>query len=326
MSTARQDPSPLDVELVGLASPTEERNPASAELDALDARGMVEVILSEDAKVAAAVQARSAEIAALVEVCVAAIADGGTVHYVGAGTSGRLGVLDAVELAPTFDADPSMVAAHLAGGPGAFLAAVEGAEDSAAQGAQLVESECRAGDVVIGLAASGRTPFVRGALEAARAAGMPTALISANPAAALAPAADHPILLDVGPEVVTGSTRMKAGTAQKLTLNALSTATMVRLGTTFGNLMIQVRPTNAKLVARTVRMLVQASGTAPEEAARVLEAAGGSVRVALVALLSGADAGAAGAALADFPRDPRRIGDPAGIRSAVAALGGTLTR
>ena len=326
MSTARQDPSPLDVELVGLASPTEERNPASAELDALDARGMVEVILSEDAKVAAAVQARSAEIAALVEVCVAAIADGGTVHYVGAGTSGRLGVLDAVELAPTFDADPSMVAAHLAGGPGAFLAAVEGAEDSAAQGAQLVESECRAGDVVIGLAASGRTPFVRGALEAARAAGMPTALISANPAAALAPAADHPILLDVGPEVVTGSTRMKAGTAQKLTLNALSTATMVRLGTTFGNLMIQVRPTNAKLVARTVRMLVQASGTAPEEAARVLEAADGSVRVALVALLSGTDAEAAGAALADFPRDPRRIGDPAGIRSAVAALGGTLTR
>ena len=326
MSTARQDPSPLDVELVGLASPTEERNPASAELDALDARGMVEVILSEDAKVAAAVQARSAEIAALVEVCVAAIADGGTVHYVGAGTSGRLGVLDAVELAPTFDADPSMVAAHLAGGPGAFLAAVEGAEDSAAQGAQLVESECRSGDVVIGLAASGRTPFVRGALEAARAAGMPTALISANPAAALAPAADHPILLDVGPEVVTGSTRMKAGTAQKLTLNALSTATMVRLGTTFGNLMIQVRPTNAKLVARTVRMLVQASGTAPEEAARVLEAADGSVRVALVALLSGTDAEAAGAALADFPRDPRRIGDPAGIRSAVAALGGTLPR
>ena len=326
MSTARQDPSPLDVELVGLASPTEERNPASAELDALDARGMVEVILSEDAKVAAAVQARSAEIAALVEVCVAAIADGGTVHYVGAGTSGRLGVLDAVELAPTFDADPSMVTAHLAGGPGAFLAAVEGAEDSAAQGAELVEAECRAGDVVIGLAASGRTPFVRGALEAARAAGMPTALISANPAAALAPAADHPILLDVGPEVVTGSTRMKAGTAQKLTLNALSTATMVRLGTTFGNLMIQVRPTNAKLVARTVRMLVQASGTAPEEAARVLEAADGSVRVALVALLSGTDAEAAGAALADFPRDPRRIGDPAGIRSAVAALGGTLTR
>jgi N-acetylmuramic acid 6-phosphate etherase len=164
---------------------------------------------------------------------------------------------------------------------------------------------------------------VRGALEAARAAGMPTALISANPRAPLAPLADHPILLDVGPEVVTGSTRMKAGTAQKLTLNALSTATMVRLGTTFGNLMIQVRPTNAKLVARTVRMLVQASGAEPEEAARVLESADGSVRVALVALLAGTDAAAARTVLEDFPRDARRVGDPAGIRSAVAALGGT---
>ena len=322
MSTAGQDPSPYDADLVGLASPTEERNPASAELDTLDARGMVDVILGEDATVAAAVQARSAEIAELVETCVAAIAGGGTVHYLGAGTSGRLGVLDAVELAPTFNADPSMVTAHLAGGDGAFLTAVEGAEDSREAGAELVRSRCRAGDVVIGLAASGRTPFVAGALEEARAAGMPTALISANPQAALAPLADHPILLDVGPEVVTGSTRMKAGTAQKLTLNALSTATMVRLGTTFGNLMIDVRPTNAKLVARTVRMLVQASGVDPQHAARVLEAAGGSVRVALVALLAGAEVDAAREVLERFPRDAGRLGDPAGIRSAVGALAG----
>ena len=249
-----------------------------------------------------------------------AIAAGGTVHYLGAGTSGRLAVLDAVELAPTFNADPSMVTAHLAGGDGAFLTAVEGAEDSREAGAELVRSRCRAGDVVIGLAASGRTPFVAGALEEARAAGMPTALISANPQAALAPLADHPILLDVGPEVVTGSTRMKAGTAQKLTLNALSTATMVRLGTTFGNLMIDVRPTNAKLVARTVRMLVQASGQSPQHAAEVLQAAGGSVRTALVALLSGAEVSAAREALERFPRDPHRGGDPAGIRSAVDAL------
>ena len=320
MSSPQRDEQPLDVDLVDLASPTEERNPASADLDALDARGMVDVILGEDATVAAAVQARAGEVAALVETCVEAIAAGGTVHYLGAGTSGRLAVLDAVELAPTFNADPSMVTAHLAGGDGAFLTAVEGAEDSREAGAELVRSRCRAGDVVIGLAASGRTPFVAGALEEARAAGMPTALISANPRAALAPLADHPILLDVGPEVVTGSTRMKAGTAQKLTLNALSTATMVRLGTTFGNLMIDVRPTNAKLVARTVRMLVQASGQSPQRAAEVLQAAEGSVRTALVALLSGAEVPAAREALERFPRDPHRRGDPAGIRSAVDAL------
>lgn len=316
-----RDQTILDASLIDLASPTEERNTASTGLDALDARGMVDVILGEDATVAAAVQARAGEIAALVEVCVQAISTGGTVHYLGAGTSGRLAVLDAVELAPTFNADPSMVTAHLAGGDGAFLTAVEGAEDSTAAGAELVREQCAPGDVVIGLAASGRTPFVGGALEAARVAGMPTALISANPQAELAGFADHPILLDVGPEVVTGSTRMKAGTAQKLTLNALSTAMMVRLGTTFGNLMIDVRPTNAKLVARTVRMLVQASGQDPQHAAAVLEAAGGSVRVALVALLSGAEVAAAAEVLEQFPRDARRVGDPAGIRSAVAALG-----
>ena len=322
MTSPERDQTSLDVSLVDLASPTEERNPASAELDALDAHGMVEVILGQEATVAAAVQARAPQIAALVEVCVQAISAGGTVHYLGAGTSGRLAVLDAVELAPTFNADPSMITAHLAGGDGAFLTAVEGAEDSTEAGAELVAQECAPGDVVIGLAASGRTPFVAGALEAARAAGMPTALISANPEAPLAPLADHPILLDVGPEVVTGSTRMKAGTAQKLTLNALSTATMVRLGTTFGNLMIDVRPTNAKLVARTVRMLVQASGVDPQHAARVLEAAGGSVRVALVALLAGAEVDAAREVLERFPRDAGRLGDPAGIRSAVGALTG----
>lgn len=312
----------LDTSLVDLASPTEERNPASAELDSLDARGMVDVILGEDATVAAAVQARAAEIAALVEVCVEAIAAGHTVHYVGAGTSGRLGVLDAVELAPTYNADPSMVTAHIAGGAGAFLEAVEGAEDSVEAGRELVRKECSAGDVVVGLAASGRTPFVQGALEAAREAEMPTALISANPQAPLAELADHPILLAVGPEVVTGSTRMKAGTAQKLTLNALSTAMMVRLGTTFGNLMIDVRPTNAKLLARTVRMLMQATSVDAARAAEVLQEADGSVRVALVALLAGADVGAARAALEGAPRDPHRVGDPAGIRTAVAALQG----
>lgn len=307
-------------DLIDLRSTTEERNPRSLELDTLGAPDLVATILGEDARVAAAVQARTAQIARLVEVCVAAIAAGGTVHYVGAGTSGRLGVLDAVELVPTYSASPDMVTAHLAGGDAAMMRAVEGAEDDEAAGADLVDSVCGERDVVIGLAASGRTPFVGGALRRARERGLATALVAANVHAALAPLADEAILLDVGPEVVTGSTRMKAATAQKLTLNALSTATMVRLGKTYSNLMIDVRPTNAKLVARTVRMLVQATGAEAGRAVDVLEAADGSVRVALVALLAGTDVERARAAADRFAPDPARTGDPAGIRSAVESL------
>lgn len=307
-------------DLIDLRSTTEERNPRSLELDTLGAPDLVATILAEDARVAAAVQARTARIARLVEVCVAAIAAGGTVHYVGAGTSGRLGVLDAVELVPTYSASPDMVTAHLAGGDAAMMRAVEGAEDDERAGADLVDAACGERDVVIGLAASGRTPFVGGALRRARERGLATALIAANVHAALAPLADEAILLDVGPEVVTGSTRMKAATAQKLTLNALSTATMVRLGKTYSNLMIDVRPTNAKLVARTVRMLVQATGAEAARAADVLEAADGSVRVALVALLAGTDVERARAAADRFAPDPARTGDPAGIRSAAESL------
>ncbi len=306
--------------LVGLDSPTEERNPATEDLDALDSRGMIERILEQDAQVAAAVQAQSGPIAELVDLCVNAIAAGHTVHYVGAGTSGRLGVLDAVELVPTYSATEDMVTAHLAGGADAMLRAVEGAEDDEEAGRELVRKHCGEGDVVVGLAASGRTPFVAGAVREARDKGLATALVSANPRAVLAPEVDVPILLNVGPEAVTGSTRMKAATAQKMTLNAMSTATMVRLGTTFGNLMIDVRPTNAKLVARTVRILVQATGVSAEEAASALEAADGRVRVALVALLAGVDAQEAARAVAAHPTDPHRVGDPAGIRSAVAML------
>lgn len=305
--------------LVDLPSSTEERNERSTDLDAMDAPELVATILDEDARVADAVRERSAEIAALVEACVAAIDAGATVHYIGAGTSGRLGVLDAVELVPTFSATSAMVTAHLAGGVDAMLRAVEGAEDDEEAGAAVVREECADGDVVIGLAASGRTPYVAGALRAARGRGLVTALIAANVRAPLATEVDHPILVDVGPEVVTGSTRLKAATAQKLVLNALSTATMVRLGKTFSNLMIDVRPTNAKLVARTVRMLVQATGCEAERAAAVLEEAGGSVRVALVALLAGADVETARAAADAHRPDPARHGDPAGIRAAVEA-------
>jgi N-acetylmuramic acid 6-phosphate etherase len=307
-------------DLVALVSPTEERNPRTMDIDTLDAPQIVDRILAEDATVAARVQACAPEIGRLVDLCVEAISHGHTVRYVGAGTSGRLGVLDAVELIPTYNADESMVTASLAGGPAAMMRAVEGAEDDADAGAELVRSECGPGDVVIGLAASGRTPFVGGALREAGRQGLATGLIAANPRAQLAPLADVAILLEVGPEVVTGSTRMKAATAQKLTLNALSTATMIRLGTTYENLMIDVRATNEKLVARTVRMLVQASGADAERAAAVLQEADGSVRVALIALLSGADVPDASAAATRFGKDPQRPGDPAGIRSAVAFL------
>ncbi|MFE5774648.1 N-acetylmuramic acid 6-phosphate etherase [Brachybacterium sp. NPDC056505] len=316
----RAEPAERWQDLIALASPTEERNPRTHELDTLDAPELVDTILAEDARVAGAVQAVSAPIARLVDLCVEAVAAGSTVHYVGAGTSGRLGVLDAVELLPTYSATEQMVTAHLAGGIAAMTRAVEGAEDDADAGAALVADQCGEGDVVIGLAASGRTPFVRGSLAAARERGLSTGLVAANPQAPLARLADVAVLVDVGPEAVTGSTRMKAATAQKLVLNALSTATMVRLGTTFQNLMIDVRPTNAKLVARTVRMLVQATGESPERAAEVLEEAGGRVRVALVALLAHADVTDAEVAAVRFGKDPGRRGDPAGIRSAVASL------
>ncbi|OYN88561.1 N-acetylmuramic acid 6-phosphate etherase [Parenemella sanctibonifatiensis] len=305
--------------LTSLRSPTEERNPRTMDLDTLPATEIIERILAEDASVLARVQALSPQIGALAEACVTAIDAGGTVHYVGAGTSGRLAVLDAVELAPTYNAGPEYFTAHLAGGADAMLVSAEGLEDSEAAGATLVE-ECGAHDVVIGLAASGRTPYVRGAMAAARARGLVTGLVSANPHAELAELADHPILTDTGPEAVTGSTRMKAATAQKLVLNALSTATMVRLGKTYSNLMIDVRATNQKLIARTVRMLVQATDVDVDTADATLRAAHGNVRVALVALLSGVGAGGvhlAEAALDRHPTDPGRVGDAAGIRAAV---------
>ncbi|MDN5599683.1 MAG: N-acetylmuramic acid 6-phosphate etherase [Brachybacterium sp.] len=306
--------------LVDMASPTEDRNLRSLELDTLDAGPLVDLILSEDATVAAAVQAVGPQIAELVEDCVRAIAGGATVRYVGAGTSGRLGVLDAVELVPTYNADDTMFTAHLAGGEAAMMRAVEGAEDDEEAGARLIAQESGPGDVIIALAASGRTPFVGGALHEARARGLRTALISTNPFAGLAESADIAILPDVGSEVVTGSTRMKSATAQKLVLNALSTATMVRLGTTYSNLMINVRPTNHKLIARTVRMLVQGTGADAEVAAGVLQAADGDVRAALVALLAGSGIAPARAAAAAHPPNPFRSGDPAGIRAAVASL------
>lgn len=306
---------------------TESTLPASATIDTLDTSGVVGVILDADSVVAQAVRDVAPLIVAATDLVVAAVQAGGIVHYVGSGTSGRMGVLDAVELLPTYHVGTESFRAHLAGGPDAMVRAAEGAEDDETAGSDIVR-ECGEHDLIVGLAASGRTPYVRGALACARSRSLPTVLISANPAAPLAELADVAILPDTGPEVITGSTRMKAATAQKMILNAMSTAAMVRLGKTYGNLMIEMIPTNAKLRARSVQMLVQGSGRDTDECARALAATGGDVRRALVAQLAGIDPQDAGGeqvarAVAAFPSDPSRQADPSGVRSAVTALTGS---
>lgn len=301
-----------------LTWPSEQRNAATGAIDELATAALVELVVAQDATVVEAVRAVSAQVAAAAELMVAAIEAGGVVHYLGAGTSGRLGVLDAVELYPTYDAGPEIVRAHLAGGEAAMMTAVEGAEDDADAGA-AVATAAGEHDLIVGIAASGRTPYVVGALRAARERGLPTVLVAMNPAAPAARYADVAVLPDTGPEVVTGSTRMKAGTATKLVLNTMSTAAMVRLGRTYQNLMIDMRVTNAKLAARSVRMLAEATGASSQRAEAVREAAG-DTRTALVALLAGADPESAREAAGRHPRDSTRLGDPSGVRTAAAEL------
>ncbi|MFE6971000.1 N-acetylmuramic acid 6-phosphate etherase [Isoptericola sp. NPDC057653] len=298
-----------------MVSPTEERNPRTTDIDLLPAADVVRLILEEDAGVASVVRAERFRVTQAVELAVEAIRAGGRVHYAGAGTSGRLGVLDAVELSPTYGVGTEWFDAHLAGGPDAMTLAVEGAEDDAEAGRRDLD-DVGPHDLVVGLAASGRTPYVGGALELARERGARTALVSANPSAPLAALVDVAILVDTGPEAVTGSTRMKAATAQKIVLNTFSTATMIRLGKTYSNLMVDVRATNAKLRARLVRLLSQATGLTPEVCAPVLADADGEVQVALVMLLAGVDATAATGALAG--------GD--GVRGALSRLGAAPPR
>ncbi|MFB7797685.1 N-acetylmuramic acid 6-phosphate etherase [Isoptericola sp. NPDC056134] len=311
------DAGPPDdvLDVARLVSPTEERNPRTTDIDLLPPADVVRLILDEDAGVASVVRAERFRVTQAVELAVEAIRAGGRVHYAGAGTSGRLGVLDAVELLPTYGVGPEWFDAHLAGGPDAMTVPVEGAEDDADAGRRDLD-HVGPHDLVVGLAASGRTPYVGGALDLARERGARTALVSANPAAPLADRADVAILLDTGPEAVTGSTRMKAATAQKIVLNTFSTATMIQLGKTYSNLMVDVRASNAKLRARLVRLLSQATGLAPEACAPVLADAGGEVQVALVMLLAGVDAAAARGALAGED----------GVRGALGRLGAAPPR
>ena len=306
--------------LIGHDVPTEQRNESTLGIDRLATGELVTRLIDANATIHRAVAAQSGQLSAAVEAALISWVAGGVIHYAGAGTSGRLAVLDAVELLPTYGVGEDRVRAHLAGGAAAMMHAVEGAEDDRAAGEELGSSLVPT-DLMFGVTASGRTPFVAGALSGARSRGATTILLASNPAAELAALADIAILPDTGPEVITGSTRMNAATAQKIVLNTFSTALMVRCGKTFDNLMIDVRATNEKLRARTVRMIVQASGISPEEARTNLTEAGGHIAPALVMALAGVDLTAAKAALAAFPPDPHRAADPSGIRSALTALG-----
>ena len=274
---------------VRVNAPTEERLCASIGIDRLSTLEILTLLNGEDATVATAVAEVIPELAVLVDAALARIRLGGSVHYFGAGTSGRLAVLDAAELRPTYNVPPGLVVAHHAGGPPALVDAVENVEDDLGLG-RLEADGLEATDIAIGLTASGRTPFVAGALERARELGALTALITANPDAEIAHLADHLLAPATGPEAVTGSTRLKAGTAQKLVLNGFSTALMIRLGRTWSNLMVDVVATNAKLRARLVRILREATGVDDAEARRALAEAGGELKPALLHLLSGVPA------------------------------------
>jgi N-acetylmuramic acid 6-phosphate etherase len=263
---------------------TESRNPASERLDALSALELVRLMNDEDASVAAAVGKEAESIARAIEGISERMRRDGRLIYVGAGTSGRLGVLDAAECPPTFNSDPWQVVGVIAGGSEALVRAIEGAEDSPEQGAEdLAGIGLEEKDAVVGIATSGRTPYVLGALEYARKTGCLTVAVACNRGAEVALRADLPIVPIVGPEILSGSTRLKAGTATKMVLNMLSTGAMVRLGKTYGNLMVDLRATNEKLRARTVRIVTATTGLSAGDSQRLLDRCGGELKTAIVA-------------------------------------------
>jgi N-acetylmuramic acid 6-phosphate etherase len=291
--------------------PTEQRNPRTTDIDLLPTPAVLALLHAEDALVPAAVEPVLGTLAAVVDEAKERIGRGGRVHYFGAGSSGRIAVLDATELVPTFGLAPGIVTAHLAGGDDAMERAVEGAEDDDASGSADAVG-VTAADLVIGLSASGRTPYVAGALTAAAERGAFTAVVTCNPGSPLRSLARVAIVADTGPEVIAGSTRLKATSALKLILNSFSTALMVRLGKTYSNLMVEVSATNDKLRARKVRILREASGADEFASEAALTQADGDLRAALVALLAGVGAERARQAL-----------DAAGgnMRGALTALG-----
>ncbi|MDF3142341.1 MULTISPECIES: N-acetylmuramic acid 6-phosphate etherase [unclassified Streptomyces] len=286
--TSTSNPRDLRAELETLT--TEAFRPELAEIDRLPTLDIARLMNGEDAAVPAAVASRLPQIAAAIDAIADRMAQGGRLVYAGAGTAGRLGVLDASECPPTFNTHPSQVVGLIAGGPEAMVTSIEGAEDSKDLArADLDALALTAADTVVGISASGRTPYAIGAVEHARAQGALTIGLSCNPDSALAAAAEHGIEIVVGPELLTGSTRLKAGTAQKLVLNMLSTITMIRLGKTYGNLMVDVRASNDKLRARSRRIVALATGADDTDIERALTEAGGEVKTAILILLGDVD-------------------------------------
>ncbi|MET8942410.1 N-acetylmuramic acid 6-phosphate etherase [Streptomyces sp. NPDC004542] len=305
-------PSALRDQLATLT--TEAFRPEFAEIDRLPTLEIARLMNGEDTAVPTAVAGQLPRIAAAIDAVAERMRRGGRLVYAGAGTAGRLGVLDASECPPTFDTDPDRVVGLIAGGPDALVTSVEGAEDStelARRDLDAIELTCE--DTVVGVSASGRTPYAVGAVRHARALGALTIGLSCNRDSALAAAADHGIEVVVGPELITGSTRLKAGTAQKLVLNMLSTITMIRLGKTYGNLMVDVRASNDKLRARSRRIVALATGAAEEEIEKALTETGGEVKNAILALLAGVDG----------PTAARLLEESGGhLRAALAAAAG----
>lgn len=288
----------LASELAGLT--TESGRPELIDLDTLPTDQIAALMNGLDHDVPAAVAAALPEISAAIDAIADRMRAGGRLVYVGAGTPGRLGIVDASECAPTFNTAPGLVVAITAGGDAAIRDEIDGAEDDAAAGAvDLAELGLTSADSVVGISASGRTPYVVGALEFARAEGALTVALACNPGSRIGQVADHAIETVIGPEFIAGSTRLRSGTAQKLVLNMISTIVMVRLGKTYGNLMVDVQASNEKLRDRARRVVEQVTGATPERAARTLEDAGGSAKTAILMLEAGRSAEEAAALLAE---------------------------
>lgn len=277
--------------------PTEAKHPQAGGLESLDTRALIEIVVADQRTAVDAVLAQAGTIARAVDAITARLDDGGRLHYVGAGSSGRIATLDAAEMPPTFGTLPELVQAHVAGGAPALVRAVEGAEDDAEAGDAIAREQFESKDAVVGLSASGGAAFVIAALARAKALGAFTVALTSVADSALARAAELCVAVETGPEVLTGSTRLKAGTAQKIALNAISTAVMVRRGKVYGNLMVDVVAGNRKLRERALRLVRELAGVGDARALELLESAGGGVKVAIVMARRGVDASEARALL-----------------------------